>query len=338
MLAVAAAIVVVIAGWLMTSGDDTVEMVPADQPPSSAQSPSIGSESTSVTFVSPRNGFSIKYPNRGEGTVTPATQLWGFSQQVDDSFDVIDTGLDAVVKVASVDEYLSNDTFFPDGCGVPRSRQDEITIDGQSGRIAECPNGIEATVVAGGRLYVFILMHDRSDARAVFDALIATVDLTPETAVEFPAMATTFVSPTYGYSFKYHDRGGLQTATEIWDAGNQAPIEIFGWDPRFDGVETGLAAYFEAASTPIPDGVSIDEWVDTSITPRSAGGCGTPRSEQEEIVVDGQPGRKAECDHSEATVVVGGRVYLFIGPNDDRHWFDGWITTIELTPETAAVS
>ena len=41
---------------------------------------------------------------------------------------------------------------------------------------------IEATVVAGGRLYLFTLGHDRSDARAWFDAWVATIDLTPETA------------------------------------------------------------------------------------------------------------------------------------------------------------
>ncbi len=105
---------------------------------------------------------------------------------------------------------------------MPRSQQAEITIDGQSGRIAECPNEIEATVVVGGRLYLFTLSHDRSDARAVFDAFAATIDLTPETAVDFPDLTTTFVSPTYGYSFKYLDRGGLAPATELWDPGQPA--------------------------------------------------------------------------------------------------------------------
>ena len=75
------------------------------------------------------------------------------------------------------DEYVS-----PSGCGVPRSQQREITIDGQLARITECPNQIEATVVAGERLYLFMLGHQRSDARAFFDAWTATIDLTPETA------------------------------------------------------------------------------------------------------------------------------------------------------------
>ena len=66
---------------------------------------------------------------------------------------------------------------------MPRRQQPEITIDGQSGRIWEdCPNKIVATVVAGGRLYLFTLLHERSDARAFFNAFAATIDLRPEDA------------------------------------------------------------------------------------------------------------------------------------------------------------
>ena len=99
-----------------------------------------------------------------------------------------------------------------------------------------------------------------------------------------------------------------------------------------------MAAYLEGASTEIPDGVSIDEWVDEYVT---LGGCGVPRSQQAEITIDGQSGRIAECpNHIEATVVAGGRLYVFIlGPDrrDARAFFDTWIATIDLTPETAAV-
>jgi len=353
-LAVAAAIVVVIAGWLMTSGNDTTGLVPADRPSGSTPSPS--SPTTSATFVSPRNGFSVQYPDNAESTVTPATTLlgWSFSQQVDEGFDVVDTGAAAVFRGASADavtdgpedaptdepinEFYVSEDVMPGGCDVPPSRQGEIIIDGQPGRFAECPNHIEATVAFGGRHYVFTLSHDRPDARAVFEAFASTIDLTPETAVNFPPMYETFVSPTYGYSSDYWPRGRPEPAAQNWDPDGQ-PVEDINFDARFDAHETGFYAYFEAASTPIPEEVSIDEWVDTYATPRSVGSCGIPRSEQEEIVVDGQRGRKAECaDHSEATVVAGGRLYLFIGPNDERGWFDAWIATIELTPETAAVS
>ena len=61
--------------------------------------------------------------------------------------------------------------YQPGGCGVRRSEQPEITIDGQPGRIwEECPGQVEATVVAGGRLYLFTLYLEASDVRAVFDA------------------------------------------------------------------------------------------------------------------------------------------------------------------------
>jgi hypothetical protein len=363
----AAVIALVVAGlaWLNRPDDpaaprtDTSPTLPSTSSVSTAPATRVVTDTTTPaptaldfpplteTFVSPRHGYSIKYPQRG--TVTPAEQLWGFSERVDDGFDVVETGSAAVFKVASrdastpgpeeapiderIDVYLSQDDVLPGGCGVPREQQAEIIIDGQPGRIAECSNHVEATVVVGGRLYLFTLSHGRSDARAVFDTFIATVDLTPDAAVEFPPMTRTFVSPTYGYSLRYPERGGSEPATEIWDAAIQPPIEILDWDPRFDGFETGLGAYFQSASTPIPDGVPIDEWVDASVT---LGGCGVPRSEQAEIVIDGQTGRVARCGHSEATVVADGRLYLFIGPNDDRRWFEGWIATIDLTPETAA--
>ena len=334
--AAAVALLVVTLTSIERGGDDSV---PADDFPA-----------LTTTFVSPRNGFSVKYADRGEGTVTPAKQLLGFSPQVDDGFDVVETGSAAVFKGTStdwsdlratidadstdeqVDRYLSD--VLPDGCGVPRSQQAEITIDGQPGRLAECPNHIEATVVAGDRLYVFALSHDRGDARAVFDAFAATIELTPGTAIGFPAMTTTFVSPTYGYSFKYHDRGGLAPATELWDPANQ-PIDDRNLDERFDAVETGLLAYFEAASTPVPDGVPVDAWVDEQVTATAAGGCGVPRNRQAPITIDGQSGRIVKCGHSEATVVAGGRLYLFTGPDDDRGWFEAWVATIDLTPETA---
>jgi DNA-directed RNA polymerase specialized sigma24 family protein len=209
-----------------------------------------------------------------------------------------------------------------DGPAAPDTTQDIVTRDALDRGFRRLP----------ARLYLFILTHDRSDARAVFDAFVATIDLTPETAVDFPAMTKTFVSPTYGYSFKYFR--GITPATEVWDPVNQQFDMSINLDDRFDANETGNEAYFEGASTELPDGVSIDDWVDEYVSP---GGCGVPRSQQAKITIDGKSGRMAQCDHSEATVVAGGRLYLFIGPADDRGWFEAWIATIDLTPETAAV-
>ncbi len=163
----------------------------------------------------------------------------------------------------------------------------------------------------------------------------------PAQATYFPAITTTFVSPTYGYSIKTPYRRVLEEATEIWDPANQ-PLADRDVDDRFDGVETGVAAYFRGASTQIPDGVSIDGWVDEFVTPTAAGGCGVPRSQQAEITIDGQSATIAECPNRiEATVVAGGRLYLFTLGHERsgqaKAWFDAWISTIDLTPETAAV-
>ena len=323
-------------------------------------SPSMGADvpALTTTFISPRNGFSIKHPDRV--AVSPATQLWGFSKRPDDGFDVIDTGSDAVFRGASmtgldatnvrdgvvigsdgvsVDAWIDQQIADYGGCGVPRSRQAAITVDGLPGRIAECAHRVEATVVAGGRLYLFALSSDRPDARALFDAFAATIDLTPETAVDYPNLTSTFVSPTNGFSFGYLDRGRgtLKPAREPWDPVTQPrPDNSGAHDDPFDVVETGLGAVFKGASTKIPDGVSIDAWVDEYVSP---GGC-VPRSRQAAITIDGQSGRIAECrDEIQATVVADGRLYLFqlLRSRDDaRAFFDAFAATIDLRPQDAA--
>ncbi|MET0664737.1 MAG: hypothetical protein ABW008_04180 [Acidimicrobiales bacterium] len=297
--------------------------------------------------------------------VTPATTFLGGSEEevspgqrppVNDGVDVVETASGAVFTGGSleapegfpmdawpsIDDYI-DDSVLDDGCGAPRSQQAEITIDGQPGRIAECSNEIVATVVAGGRIYRFTLLHGGSDARADFDTFADTIRLTPETADDIPPLTDgPFVSSTNGFSVKYFDRGEgtLRPATALWDAGNQQ-IDDNQFDNGVDVVETGLAAIFMGSSAEIPDGVSIDEWVDEYVSPGD--GCGGLRSQQEEITIDGQPGRVAECVGTTAivaTVVAGGRLYLFTlghdGRDDAREFFDRWVATIDLTPETAA--
>ena len=293
-----------------------------------------------TTFVSPRNGFSIKHP--GRAVVHPARDLWGLDQ--------VETGLGAFFQGASteipdgvsIDDWI-DDYVSPADCDVPRSQQVEITIDGQSGWIWECPGDlsetgdvgeIHATVVAGGRLYMFTLLHGRSDGRAVFDAFAATIDLTPETAVDVPSLTKTFVSPTNGFSVRYSDSGKdpFTPATDLWDPGNELSRDAFDFVGDFRG-----------ASTEIPEGVAIDELVDDY---PSLDGCLVPsRGQQAEITIDGHPGRTWECgppttsgNEIGATVVAGGRLYLFTlwhSRMDGRAFFDAIVGTIDLTPETA---
>ena len=167
---------------------------------------------------------------------------------------------------------------------------------------------VVATVVVDGRLYLFTLLHDRRDARAVFDAFAATIELTPENAVEFPSPTTTFVSPTYGFSFGYIDRGGLTPATELWDPVNQQ--RRHRRSSHFDGVETGLAAY--SGPRRQSSRMGSRSMNGSTSTSRQAG-CGGPRSQQEEITIDGLSGRISACPATgriEATVVADGRLYL----------------------------
>ncbi len=162
----------------------------------------------------------------------------------------------------------------------------------------------------------------------------------PAHVIPTPALTSTFVSPTNGFSFKYLDRGGLRPATELWNPVTQPRTDSSSLhDGAFDVVETGLAAFYKGASTVIPDGVSVDAWVDQYVSPA---GCRIPRNQQRAITIDGQSGRIAECPNEiDATVVTGGRLYLFAllhARNDARAIFDAWVATIQLRPEDAAVA
>ena len=170
-------------------------------------------------------------------------------------------------------------------------------------------------------------------------------DAEAENPVGFPKLTTTWVSPTNGFSFRHEEGRGPTPATEFWNPVIDPPVDTSSrYDDPFDLLETGWAAFFKSASTPIPEGVSVDEWVDEYVSP---GGCGGPRSQQAEITIDGRSGRIAECPKTteadgnriEATVVAGGRLYLFIllsDRTDYREVFDHFASTIDLRPETAA--
>jgi hypothetical protein len=115
--------------------------------------------------------------------------------------------------------------------------------------------------------------------------------------------------------------------------------------PVFDIAETGYGAVFQGTSTVIPAGVSLDEWIDQSVaSAASTTTCMVPRARQAEITIDGRPARISEgcAGQFVATVVAGGRLYVFelLHGGDREAWarafFDSWLATIRLTPETAA--
>ena len=66
LLTAAAALVAALAGVLTGAGDDPSTST-ANPDPTVVDSPNL-----TTTFVSPRNGFAVNYPDRGVGTITPA--------------------------------------------------------------------------------------------------------------------------------------------------------------------------------------------------------------------------------------------------------------------------
>lgn len=168
-------------------------------------------------------------------------------------------------------------------------------------------------------------------------------------------MTATFVSPINGYSFKYVDRGGLEPAKRPWNPASQpSPIEgrsAGEYIEEFDAVETGYGAFFVGASTKIPERVSVDGWINEALAKYAAplqlpAGCYRPNGLHEEITIDGEQGTVSQhcAEYVVGTVVKDGRIYLFLlaqsapSREEAREVFDTWIDTIDLTPETAALS
>jgi hypothetical protein len=164
-------------------------------------------------------------------------------------------------------------------------------------------------------------------------------------SVVIPELTQTFVSSTNGFSIGYPDGATTEPATVVSKPGVDQNNE------EFDFINNEPLNTFRGASTPIPDGDSVDDWVDRNVGGGlEPGGCGVPRSEQLGITIDGQPGRIWEgCPNEiEATVAVGQRVYVFslfagglaAGDPDastvSRAIFDAYASTIDLRPEEAA--
>ena len=159
----------------------------------------------------------------------------------------------------------------------------------------------------------------------------------PAPAVVIPEMTQTYTSSINGFSIGYPDDATIDPATEVWDPRvNQVDY------PQFDFIGSPTVGTIRGSSTAIPDGVTIDDWVDQSVVHYEPGSsCGAARSELPEVTIDGQPGRiTLDCPGEiEANLVVGQRLYLFTLGSDAsnaREIFDAWASTIDLRPEEAA--
>ena len=183
---------------------------------SASSAPAASVPELTQSFVSPKHGYSIRYP-AGWGAA-PATLVgpWDPAAPEDpgagDAFDFVSPPVGAGFRAGSaaipagvvVDDWISRYITQSDvpACSAPRSTLEPVVIDGQQGRVRGfCGDAteIEATVVVANRVYVFTLFRgDRvateADERALFDAFLATVRLNPA-AAEVAASAAPSTAP-----------------------------------------------------------------------------------------------------------------------------------------------
>ena len=242
-----------------------------------------------ATFTSTVHGYSIDYP--GGWNVSAATVAWDarLSELDDLTADLLLNGDIGDFRIAS--------TLLPDGvdtdawigqwlteanspCAPARATLAEIVIDGQPGRVRTSCGAVEATVVADGRVYMFGMSVDRStpgvSARAVFEAMIATVQLMPESALqETPAPPagfgldswTPYASGIYTYAASYPSAWSVDhLASRAFDPASdqlgpdspamdtfvnpEGTVKVSAWqaphDPEDDpGVEANMLAWIE---------------------------------------------------------------------------------------------
>ncbi len=148
------------------------------------------------TFTSESYGYSFRYPDGWSATHASARWWppdWKSGGSPQEPFDsVASPGDRPIFRAASallpedavVDAWIAENITFSDvpGCAPPRDTLEAVVIDGQPGRLRDSCGEVEATVVAGRRVYVFTLFVGPSGvggARALFDAIAATMELAP---------------------------------------------------------------------------------------------------------------------------------------------------------------
>jgi hypothetical protein len=153
------------------------------------------------------------------------------------------------------------------------------------------------------------------------------------------SMTKTFTSVNNGYGVGYPADWTVEPATSLWWPPAWAHSDDYS---GFDFIFAPADHHFRAASAVAPEGVVIDDWIDSYMTTAGDNTCNPRRSTLPEITIDGQAGRiRTTCPNEvEATVVVGRRAYMFTLSSesdspDKQAMFDAFAATIDLRPEGA---
>jgi hypothetical protein len=151
------------------------------------------------------------------------------------------------------------------------------------------------------------------------------------------SMTKTFTSVNNGYGVGYPADWTVEPATSLWWPPAWAHSDDYS---GFDFIFAPADHHFRAASAVAPEGVVIDDWIDSYMTTAGDNTCNPRRSTLPEITIDGQAGRiRTTCPNEvEATVEVRRRAYMFTLSSespDIRAMFDAFAVTIDLRPEGA---
>jgi hypothetical protein len=200
-------------------------------------------------------------------------------------------------------------------------------------------------IVAGGALYLFSPGNQGVGGPTPAPSPTTTGEPNPtpiETATWLP-----FESARHGFTLRYPSDWTASQATEPW------PFEAVGatddTDPVFDRFvpATSSRPTVTAASSPLPNGMSEDEWIARYRQPvvdEFGATCFPPREEWERVTVGGfEGGLYTGCAYVESLTFAGGRAYVvtvFLGMGFDvdeatRELLRAFLSTMVLTPESA---
>ena len=182
-----------------------------------------------------------------------------------------------------------------------------------------------------------------SEQAATTAATIApTSEVQPSTASgALPELASSYVSPSYGYSVNYPTGWKTTDGDGPWPRGEV----LRHGDPRLDTIEGSIAdgdARFVAASQPVPDGTTLREFAGQE-NPFS---CAPGDRLQKSLSIDGEAafvtldGCPSEAELGgliwDVVVLSGGRAYDFtIDGALDASEAEVWLASIRLDPAAA---
>jgi hypothetical protein len=162
--------------------------------------------------------------------------------------------------------------------------------------------------------------------------------------IAIPALDATFTSERYGFSVRYPTGWTYVQATVPWAPG---AATLWG-DPALDVIR-GSDIRLVAASQPLVQGQTADDWYRAYCTSGAVTGCATAPTGWTHVTIDRQSGY-VDLDGlvaSGGTMVPGGRIYdaivvshgrayaFTMDGNLDRGVFNAILATIQLRPPTS---